>query len=235
MAKPPERRGLRGSVQEFSLASCRRLREFMLSHVGPGGSKVFGYSMTVPGTLTADEWRAAVRHWSMRVIRRGGCAIWRVELQRRGVPHLHVVLWAPAGSKAWRACTEDWLERCLPDRCRTIVGGRAHAVEGHALEGDAHAWYAYLVAHTSKHKTSQLGWHGRQWGIVGRARFQELACDEQYALTDRQRWALQRLLRRMLGFRGRKARSLNRWGGWSRIMAPDRLRPVLRWVMHSVQ
>lgn len=223
----------RGVIQEFTHASCQRLREFMLQHQGPEGSQVFGYSLTVPGTVTPDEWRTALRLWSKRVQRRGGCAIWRVELQRRGVPHLHVVLWAPEGSKAWRACSEDWLERCLPAKCRTVEGGQAHAVKGSALWGDSHRWYAYLVAHSSKHKASQLGWKGRQWGVVARARFSKSVPVLEVALTDRQRWSLQRLLRRMLGYRGRKARAMKRWGGWCRIVSPERLRPVLAWVVRQ--
>ena len=211
LIRGPRNPGKRGCVLTFSKASCRRLRKWLLRHDGPDGATVHAYTLTVPGKVTPDEWRYAVNRWSTCVLRRGGCAVWRVELQRRQVPHLHVILWAPEGSKAYRACMEDWLDRCLPDHCREVSGGKLHAVKGGPMPAeDSHqvGWFGYLVAHSSKHKAEQLGWKGRPWGIVGRSRFRELEPMAEYELNDRQRSRLERIMRKML-----KVRRINHRGG----------------------
>lgn len=48
-------------------------------------------------------------------------------------------------------------------------GAEKHAVKFDGLDGkDKMGWWRYLAAHTSKSKQSQLGWKGRQWGVINR-------------------------------------------------------------------
>jgi hypothetical protein len=155
----------RGRITSFSDAAARRLkRAFMELHVP--GAVLWSFTCTTHAALTPGQWRAAMKRFRMGVLRNGWAGIWRVELQRRGTPHLHVAFWLPAESSAyggisnevrllWLACTRE-----LEDEA-----ARVHAVKGCEIpEGDG-GWAVYMGLHSGKHKAAQLGWLGSQWGI----------------------------------------------------------------------
>lgn len=151
----------RGKITGFSVASVRRLRHFLFHWSGPGDP--LSCTCTLRAVRDAEQWRSAVDAFGKRICRAGGCYVWRVELQRRGTPHLHLVAWGCQADTLRSAWLGVWgLERD-PDHIR-------HAVHVDRIAGDPSRWFAYLCAHTSKHKAGQLGWSGRQWGVVGRER-----------------------------------------------------------------
>lgn len=91
VGKPPKSGGARGVVKGWSKDSRRRFREFMLEHCAPG--PIYGVTLTVPGPpVSPDHWRKLM----VRLIRvcdnHGFCLIWRLELQKRGQPHLHCIV-----------------------------------------------------------------------------------------------------------------------------------------------
>lgn len=180
---PPKRQG--GDITKFSNKSRKRLRE-MLAIARPKDrrAKPFGITLTIPGRiLTPDEVRALWDVFQQNVLRREFPlpVIWRIELQKRKQAHWHCVVWASKSGKlppvvvvynlaaAWRRIvmhkfSADWSER-------TLHGFIEHGVEVKSLDGASETGIVgYLADHTSKHKQEQLGWQGRQWGIVNRSK-----------------------------------------------------------------
>lgn len=203
---------------------------------------------TLPGAADADLWAKLWGRLRKRLDRAGISAVWRVELQRRGVPHLHVIAWVPPASgedKPWRVVTEGWLD-CLPPDRRAMPGASQHAAKAvlmrdHAgkvdpVRGGGLEWLAYLCAHSSKSKVAQLGWQGKQWGIVGRVRFELVPSILKWEFTRRQRVFVQRVLRRLLRRRWsrRPARALPDLCGWSRVIDPARVIRLCEWVGGNV-
>lgn len=160
--------GRRGEVVGFSTASARRLRRLLLSCWVPD-VPCWAITLTQREAAGPLRWRRCVDAYTKRLARLPGvnCGIWRVELQRRDVPHIHCVAWTPFPD-AWRsAWLAVWGVSDEADHC-------AHAVHIRAM--DCTTWLSYTAAHTSKHKTAQLGWRGRQWGIWGRRWLQHRPC-----------------------------------------------------------
>lgn len=155
-----------------------------------------GITCTVPWQGTdfeplMDEFRECVHRFRTAFVRcfPKSAAIYRVELQERGAPHLHALVWMAA---------ED-LAALLPYACRGVVGsavlaadklgalwrravvdlhhGSLRAFEEHGTKVEpiksAGAMFRYLADHASKHKQAQLGYKGKQWGIIGRGNLQD--------------------------------------------------------------
>lgn len=162
----------RGKVEGFSSASCRRLKAALMKMYVPGCDRV-AITYTMPGKISPEDWRLLIKRWRQNLLRYGLGCIWRIELQRRGTPHLHIVGYARDFKEVggyWLA----WVRACDSLRLGEIPltsydGFLVYGYVGHWVKGTR--WYAYLSAHTAKRKSSQLGWLGRQWGIVNRDLF----------------------------------------------------------------
>lgn len=151
--------GVRGKVVGFSRASARRLRLAFLSWERPDFQKV-AFTLTVREHLEPEAWRSVMEAFRKLVIAEQFSLIWRIELQKRGTPHLHGVVWV-RDSDHFDRFRVLWLQ----------ASGQSGDAEAEkfacamkVLEGPE--WLAYCAAHASK--TSQLGWVGRQWGIWGK-------------------------------------------------------------------
>ena len=188
---PPKRQN--GDIKGFSSASKRRLRETLaMSHtVTP--SEPYGFCFTIPGDIltpgaTREIWELWRKNYLMR--KYSDCAfIWRIELQQRKQAHWHCVGYMSmhdekleslkvsphniALTKAqelkndWfsfisNKVGQNWSEKTLKGAsyCSCNVKPLS-GVKGVNVVG-------YLADHTSKHKAQQLGWKGRQWGIVNK-------------------------------------------------------------------
>jgi len=158
-------------------------------------------TLTVPGPpVTIAEWRRVFMAYRNRLSRLGNITlIWRIELQKRGQPHLHCVCW---GTACTRRLRKAWLEvlgllgpyegpasvkrashfssgkergEFRPGWAKVThrgfwQGAHKRAVKINGLgKSDSMGWWRYLAAHASKSKQAQLGWQGRQWGTVNRA------------------------------------------------------------------
>lgn len=148
----------RGSVDGFSAASARRLRQFLATHVGEGIT--FALSLTFPFDLSPEEFRRRFHRFCVR------CPypfVWRVELTKRKRPHVHIVGWSSNG--VWGVCE---IQNIWWDIAEAYIyrGGEEHSCVVELLRGAD--WFKYLACHSSKHKQEQLGWLGRQWGVVRR-------------------------------------------------------------------
>jgi len=83
--------GVRGQITEWSSASRRRMREFLLTH-GCDEQKQYdlGVTLTVPGpVMTIPETKKLWDIFRMNCKRLPIGIVWRLELQRRGSPHWH--------------------------------------------------------------------------------------------------------------------------------------------------
>ena len=89
-------RGKRGAIKEWSKASRRRLREFMLTNSAPADWLTLGISFTVPGpALVVDETKRLWDKFRMLLKREEIGVIWRLEVQKRGAVHWHLIAICP--------------------------------------------------------------------------------------------------------------------------------------------
>jgi hypothetical protein len=197
----------RGVVSGWSKHSRIRLRNFLLTHSAPGDC--FAVTLTVPGDiLDSDSWfDLSKRFWS-RVQKLGYPSVWRIELQERKQPHLHVVTFGSGSGESmgvlWRLLVRDLPPVSFRSKSHHVVtcsrmaldGAFEHCVIVEPCEGSAVNWWRYLCDHTSKRKQVQLGWKGRQWGVVHRKGFNSLVPDT-VSLNLSQWFQFMRLLRRL--------------------------------------
>lgn len=212
--------GPRGTIKGISPEAASRLRWFLVTMHVPGATP-WGITRTIHRPARPDDWRACSDRWRHAIDKRGWSEVWRVELQpRQGgklpVAHAHSVLWLPEGSELgdvrdlWLQCTRETEDEAA----------RKHSVAGHVLP--CGGWASYVAAHSGKHKEEQAGWRGKQWGVIGRHRFQRLPAAMAEVTPDEGRW-FTRLLRRWASSRyrdkdGRRLRIWAREQGFNRVM-----------------
>lgn len=105
-------------------------------------------------------------------------AIYRVELQKKSrvAPHIHALVWADdynglSAARVRARVSELWCEAC------TKCGWGDYNREWHWFHGaqwdaitDRAGLIRYVADHASKHKESQLGYQGKQWGYINQKR-----------------------------------------------------------------
>lgn len=129
--------------------------------------------------------------------------VWRVEMQsdhNSGAPHLHTSFWVPFSEDVgnvdegkrdtrtnaiastvchlWMRAMSNALYRSgrlLTPETKGFWEKRAIDMKELHTDASGHwsAAFRYMCSHSGKHKESQLGWQGRQWGIVNRKAFVE--------------------------------------------------------------
>lgn len=173
----PKKRAKRGEITEFSRHSRKRLQNALLTLFPPKGWVRFGLCVTVPAQCEEwqEEWLRAVKRFWVNLERNemlNFAGIYRVELQTRGMPHMHLVMFASTdkvrlaaalASAAWCKALEAW-----------EIDGKS--IVNNWREGITTRWdeithansFRYLYDHQSKKKQAQLGYKGKQWGIFGR-------------------------------------------------------------------
>jgi len=201
----------RGTIETFSAKAALRLRTWLLTqHVA--GAQMWDVTLTIPGAITPAEWDLLKRRLWKRWERAGFAVVWRVELQRRGIPHLHCVVWTPADmpiEKRNALLYVAWWD-ALPDEKKFAPGAWAHAAHVKGPYTDIEQspkWLGYVAAHASKHKKEQLGWKGKQWGIINRERFEERPALLQVELTIDEERRFKRTLSRYLHSKSRAHRA----------------------------
>ena len=87
--KPDGSGGERGEILGWSKNSRRRLRNWLLVNQ-PVGGVCIAVTLTVPGEpIQPDDWRKLMQTFANRLNRAKVGLVWRLELQKRGMPHLH--------------------------------------------------------------------------------------------------------------------------------------------------
>ena len=179
----------RGTIEGFSHEAARRLREwFMVQKVD--GFELWAITLTSHANLSPDDWRGVMKRFRTALVELGWAGCWRVELQKRKAPHAHVAFWLPPAvtlaevSALWLRSTGE----------QDDAAAREHAVHGRKIPADETGWAVYMGLHDGKHKTEQLGWKGKQWGIWNREAFTERKAVE-LVLSEREHALFLRILR----------------------------------------
>lgn len=188
---PPPVDVQRGEITDFSAKAARRLREAFFTLYAPE-SCLWAVTLTTHAIFSPNEWRATMMRFRQAVKRRSWAGIWRVELQKRKAPHAHVAFWLPTGCSIDRV-RDLWLTATGESHDPEAI---KHAVHGREIPQDESGWAIYLGLHSGKHKESQLGWLGKQWGIWNQAALVERVPVE-LALKPREHALLLRILRNL--------------------------------------
>ena len=107
----------------------------------------------------------------------GGSAFWWVEMQQRGVPHLHIITVGLSAEQCERLI-RGWLEITAASKSGYAPGLPVGQYCEPVREGDAVCIYA--AKEVSK-RLQKDGWTGRTWGVWCERNFQPL--EQSYGLT----------------------------------------------------
>lgn len=129
--------GRRGQIVGFSPAARRRLMRFIASlDAGRMGDPWF-VTLTYPAPfcLAAPEWKANLNRFSVWLRRQDwfGAAVWKLEPQKRGAPHYHLLLFVDP----------DWVELLRDGALFPRLPWRRPRLRG---DDDAAAWLQDAVA-----------------------------------------------------------------------------------------
>lgn len=198
----PKTPGKKGKVLNFSRKSSRNLRD-LCSRLETRGKFVLAITLTIPPIEDVTiSWYNLVKRYRENLRRRKLGAIWRVELQRHNMPHLHMIATCQRvedGFTYWSswvdACDKTLDQEGLP--ITSHKGFLEYAVRVRLVR-DKFRWMPYLIGHTSKHKHAQLGWQGRQWGVFNRSHlsFQSLDTGDILRCSDKVGQIVMRTIRR---------------------------------------
>lgn len=191
-------RAVRGDVEGWSEGATRRNTQFLMSIREPD---LTGAGVTFTLTLrdcppTPELWHKLRKAWSERMRRAGMIRVhWVTEWQRRGVPHLHGVIWFP-DKFDMATPVGAWIDLA------GVYGATLRGQHARPLES-ALGWFKYLSKHAArgvKHyqRTAEnvpKEWQsktGRVWGYGGSW---PLETPRRIALDDAGFFALRRLVR----------------------------------------
>lgn len=201
--EPPKR----GAVNTFSRASRRRLiKTFM---------KLESSRLHAPYfvTLTFHHWDETTRRpaheylntflTDLRRTYPDSFYLWRLELQKRGAPHYHLIIWQPAGLIDF---DEDGLKSWINATWHRIADPESEAHAKHGVRVDRatsfRKAFSYVTKYTAKYGgDNDEGYPGRRW-----ARSRSLPVDSicGFEITDASAHYLKRILRKMINKRAGK-------------------------------
>lgn len=207
--EPPKR----GAVNSFSRASRRRLiKTFMRLQSSLLHAPYFV-------TLTFHHWEESERrppHEYLNIfltdLKRNyptSLYLWRLELQRRGAPHYHLIIWFPAGEAEpddddFRSYVRDaWHRIADPDS----QDHKKHGTRVDRAESYRRA-FLYVCKYTAKSGShDDTGYPGRRW-----ARSRSLPTDpvSSFEITDKAAHYLKRILRKLVNKRAGKVTPISR-------------------------
>lgn len=159
-----------------------------------------GITVTVPWDVSGysderitDDYKIAFNRFSTAFRRRfpNSLAIFRHELQKRRAPHSHLILWLSridfdfvhrgraANASDFRAIILSFWSRAVLGSdssssfvypVKSLTGFNRRGIKIDVLK-DSLSMFRYIADHASKHKKSQLGYKGKQWGFINRRLF----------------------------------------------------------------
>lgn len=210
---------LRGSILEFSRRSRMRMKELFASidrEAVPAG-RVMMATFTYPGHWPENplEWKEDMKSWRKRLereydqaeegeftVRGSWSVVWKLEFQRRGAPHFHVVILLPEWMDGRQKELKRWAKRAWFE----VVGSgdRHHKRFGFWMD-QARSWAgvgAYTTKYISKpcqapvdYETGEIEGVGRFWGVWWGQNLP--IATEQEELTGQQAVEVIRLTRRL--------------------------------------
>jgi hypothetical protein len=238
----------RGAIVGYSRRAGRRLKDLVASvNQSKAGLPLF-VTLTYPGRWAAEpeRWKRDLDAFAKRLVRRvpGASFIWRLEFQRRGAPHYHLLVFGVS------VLHRRWLSTTWADIVTDLTPAetlRALGDGGAALSAEHDMYCKHLAAGTqvqrvrswrgvasyaAKGMAHELGKGdqavatlevGRWWGVVNR---HALPVDiEVVVIALDVFWRLRRLLRRLGGRPGS-----GRWQGMAAFVTPPTVAVFTRWL-----
>lgn len=216
--------GVRGRVQGFSAASRRRLLRRMASVNRYAARRLPAWvTLTYPDEYPTD-WRvhkAHLRALLKRLWRKYGdhAVVWRLEWQRRGAPHYHLVLWDMKVTREFQLfLSEAWYQ---------VVGSgdKQHLAAGtNARQADSWrgltAYLSKYLAKVSSEADDLTKCEGRIWGVEKRDLLPVQPVS--FLVSVREGMAFRRVLSRaakLPGWRRRDRQGLSAYLSWEAVSA----------------
>lgn len=198
--------GRRQTISEFSRASRRRLLQ-LLNSLNRNKIKLpLFITLTYPGEFPEDPrvWKKHLQAWRRRMLRKfGRCPmVWRLEFQKRGAPHFHLLAFVDAPLAEVRGFVSgSWYEACGKISAEHLrAGTNVEAVRSWAGVN------AYAAKYMGKLEKLAAGVEnpGRFWGVW----LKELLpiSFEVVPLTHYQALRIRRIYRKFSGVRFRTLR-----------------------------
>jgi len=196
--------GKRGKVSGFTRASRRRLMQ-RIAMTRKIMMPVF-VTLTYPGAWAEDPkiWKRDLRVFWMRIKRAypAAAAIWKLEFQKRGAPHFHLLVWGVKYAHLVLSVSKLWYE---------VVGSGddRHLRAGTRVENvrDWRGVMAYASKYLGKLESVPTNEPGRFWGVMS-ADCIPWADLVTCSLTDREAYQFIRMLRRFMRIKSRAYKSL---------------------------
>ncbi len=202
----------RGKIAGWSKSSRRRMREVLLTHCIPSNWEAFGLTFTIPGyNLPPETAKRIFQNWKVRANRMGICAIWRIELQKRGQLHWHAIagmkcecpeIGALLLKKSWHMALRSVGEieyqhigdKLNPQKMDYITGkqnlmawpgAELFSADIDILKDREGAIKRYIQDHATKTKQEQIPEDiGRHWGILNAKAFSKPFPDQVMIMTN---------------------------------------------------
>lgn len=213
--------GPRGLVRGFTKASRKRMLRFLQSVDRDAVGMPLFVTLTYPGEWPGDavRWKRDLETWLHRLRRAhpDAWAVWRLEPQKRGAPHYHLLVFK------LDALPREWLSRTWFE----VVGSgdERHLRAGTQIQR-VKSWRR-VIRYAAKYLAKDVGelpegWRagvGRWWGVHNRkcARREALQID----LQGKEFYRVRRVLRRLVGGPGKSGRDWFQddrgWFGWQRM------------------
>ena len=210
--------GRRGKAS-FSWASRRRLMR-TLAKVRQDALPVF-VTLTYPAVWPseASEWKRHLRNFFARITRRwpGAAGVWKLEPQKRGAPHYHLLVWGVSKSDLLSWVGKAWYQVVKSgDNRHLLAGTRVEAVRSQR------GVMAYASKYLGKTIEAFEGWQdvGRFWGVFGRENM-PWGVLLSVGFTYRQAVVAMRYMRRFAHLRSRSYQSLTIYcaaGRWASLL-----------------
>lgn len=171
-----EKCGKRGKQITFSATSSRNLKNKLLNLPWGMGVSMYGVTLTLKAEAyqsVSDPVKALRAHWfgfcdavcdlaARGVLGRLFSFVWRIELTKAGTPHYHCIICTnfPPDVLLFQSTWMRLVKKWYGYTTHADVAAKYRRID------NCQAAFAYVGAHAAKHKRDQLGWQGRQWGVI---------------------------------------------------------------------
>lgn len=163
--------GLRGAISGFSKGSRRRLM-LTLGKIKQAILPTF-VTLTYPADWPSSprEWKRHLDVFQKRLRRRfPQCSgIWKLEPQRRGAPHFHLLIWSADFVQLLRWCSQAWYEVVdSGDEKHLRAGVRVESIRSwRGVKSYAAKYLGKVVTRADESDDNPWAFPGRWWGMFG--------------------------------------------------------------------
>lgn len=188
----PSKPSKRGKVTDFTRASRRRLID-KAARLNKNHKETKFLTLTFHGFPTPDKAKVCFHRFLKRMRRRfpQSSALWRAEMQERGSPHFHLIIfgirwWGHSEIQAiWTECTNEDVSYVWIKPMRSAK--RVMAYISKYMSKPTNEGESALLDNASYLTDDERKWHGRHWGVFNKAclpmaeRFVAVVRDEEIA------------------------------------------------------